>query len=556
VKRFLQILRELDGRAYGQLRRVAGPQDSRDMLLQIDHVQGDPHGPPSRLSLLLKPTFHPVLERLCKGDAFQRLAAEDLFLRNFGERLPKESVTTGEGPGGKFRAVRPGPEILTRSACRLDAKGLLLRFTYAFPAEGRRIQGGPAAEALLDRLPAVALDLLATVKEESIEALANHLRERRALREALAEAGLVAFVPEDAIAARAADGKPVAGATRLRVPPSLSTTLQAPSGPLRGLGIGKGLTVILGAAFHGKTTLLEALRHASFDLGLHDGLAHAVALPGAEFVAVEEDRAVSRCDLSPFFRRLAGKADPGAFAAREASGSTSQAANLHEAISCGAPLLLIDEDASAANFLTRDARIASLLPEGESVVPLASRVRELVARGHSVVVVAGASAEWLSVADRVIVLDQFQPSDVTEAARRVVVAEGLAQPKVERADWDACLADVLLDGWKELAQLLPARVRAQDGLVRLANVAEARMPRRFSDDDRLRAAGVLLCSYMRHCRDRALAPTRNGLLAMLATGDAREWGIESGHDLARPTAREVWGVWTRLVPGRGGPAET
>ena len=556
MKRFLQILRELDGRPYGQLRRVAGPQDSRDMTLLIDHVQGDPHGPPSRLHLLLKPTFHPVLAKLCQGDEFQRQAAEDLYLRNFGERLPKESITTGEGPGGKFRAVRPGPEILKRSACRLDAKGLLLRFTYAFPAEGRRIQSGPVAEALLDRLPAVALDLLADVKEASIEALAEHLRERRALREALAARDLVAFLPEGSIGARTADGKPVPGASPLRVPPSLITTLEGPSGTLKGLGIGRGLTVILGAAFHGKTTLLEALRHASFELGAHDGLAKAVALQGAEFVAVEEDRAVSRCDLSPFFRRLAGKADPGAFVAREASGSTSQAANLHEAISCGSPLLLIDEDASAANFLTRDARIASLLPEGESVVPLASRVRELVARGHSVVVVAGASAEWLSVADRVIVLDQFQPSDVTEAARRVVESEGLSQPKVERADWDACLSDVLLDGWKELAQLLPARVRAQDGLVRLANSAEARMPRRFSDDDRLRAAGVLVCSYLRHCRDRDLAPTRNGMLAMLANGDAREWGIESGHDLARPTAREVWGIWTRLVPGRGGPAES
>ena len=556
MKRFLQILRELDGRQYGQLRRVAGPHESRDMDLVIDHVQGDPHGPPSRMHLLLKPSFHPMLGRLCTTDATTRLAAEDLFLRKFGERLPKESMTAGDGPGGKFRAVRPGPEILQRSACHLDAKGLVLRFTYAFPSEGRRIMGGSAAEALMDRLPAVILDIFVAVTETHIEELADHLRARQVLRDALSDAGLVAFIPDGSVAARTAEGLPVSDASKLRVPANLSTTLQGATGPVKGLGIAKGLTVFVGAAFHGKTTLLEALRHASFDLGTRDGLGLAVALPGAEFVSVEEDRAVSRCDLSPFFRRLAGKADPYAFTVREASGSTSQAANLHEAISSGSPLLLIDEDASAANFLTRDPRIASLLPEGESVVPLASRVRELVGRGHSIVVVAGASAEWLSVADRVIALDQFQPIDVTAAAHAVVVSEGLSQPKVEHADWDASLADVVMGDWKELSQLLPARIRAQDGMVRFATTAEARMPRRFSDDDRLRAAGVLICSWMRHCRDRALVPTRNGLLAMLASGDAWHWGVESGHDLARPTAREVWGLWTRLVPGRGGPSES
>lgn len=416
--------------------------------------------------------------------------------------------------------------------------------------------GRAIADTLMDRIPAVALDLLTDVAEASIWNLATHLRFRQTLRAALPAAGLVAFLPEGTIAARGEDGKPVSKAVPLRVPEGLAVELPGPDGPVRGLGIGRGLTVLVGAAFHGKTTMLEALRAASFDLGCHDGLARAVALAGTEFVAVEEDRPVAKCDLSPFFRRLGNHSDPAAFSTREASGSTSQAANLHESLSTRSPLLLIDEDASAANFLTRDPRIAALLPEGESVVPLASRVRELVARGHSMVVVAGASAEWLSVADRVIVLDEYQPSDATAQARSVVESAGLSQPQADPADWRASLADVVMDSWKELAQVVPARVRVQDGVVRLANVAEARLPRRFADDDRLRGAAVLICSWMRHCCDRALVPTRDGLLAMLADGSSREWGRESGHDLARPTPREVWGLWTRLVVGRGAPAET
>lgn len=557
MKRLLQILREIDGHPYGQLRRLSGDHESHDLVLVVDHVQGDPHGPPSRLHIRLKPTFHPVLGRLCASkDPLIATAAEDLFLRRFAERLPRETISVGDGPGGKLRTARPGPEILPRSACRLSTHGLMLRFTYAFPAEGRRILGAPVVDALIDRLPAVALDLLADVTEEAIQSLADHLRQRAALRAALPEAGLVAFLPDGSIVAREGDGKPKAGAVPLGAPDDLAVVLPGLGGPVRGLGIRRGLTVLVGAAFHGKTTLLESLRHASFDLGTQDGLAQAVSLAGTEFVSVEEDRAVSTCDLSPFFRRLPGHADPARFAVRESSGSTSQAANLHESLSVGSPLLLVDEDASAANFLTRDPRIASLLPEGESVVPLASRVRELSDRGHSMVVVAGASAEWLSVADRVIVLDEYRPCDVTAKALEVAKASGLSQPRAGVADWRSSLADVVMDAWKESAQVAPARIRVQDGLVRLGSVAEARMPRRFSDDDRLRAAAVLICSWMRHCRDRAQVPTRDGMLAMLANGTGREWGSESGHDLARPTAREVWGVWTRLVPGRGGSSET
>ncbi|MCB9496178.1 MAG: hypothetical protein H6686_04735 [Fibrobacteria bacterium] len=554
MKRFLQILRDLDGKPYGHLRKLSGTHDTRDFILGVDHVQGDPHGPPSRLHVRLRPSFHPVLARWSTADELSRLAAEDLYLRLFAARLPKESITAGDGPGGRFRTSIPGPEIRKRSGCRIDSQGLMFRFTYAIPAEGRRVLSSGIADALVDRLPAVLLDILAAVTESDIEKLAAHLQERRVLRESMDRAGLVAFLPEGAIAARDKTGRPVAGASPLHIPESLARELETSSGVVRGLAIPRGLTVLVGAAFHGKTTLLESLRHCSFDLGPQDGLARAVAVEGTEFIAVEEDRAVSRCDLSAFFRELPGDVDTRRFQVAEASGSTSQAANLHESLTTGAPLLLIDEDASAANFLTRDPRIASLLPGGESVVPLTSRVRELVDRGHSFVVVAGASAEWLAVADRVIALHHFQPRDVTEKAHEVARSEGLEAPRAAPATWDEILSDQIMDGWNDVAQVPPARVRVADGLVKLGGFAEARLPRRFADDDRLRAAAVLLCSWMRHCRDRALTPTRTGLLEFQrGAHDGRAWGIDSGHDLTCPTLRETWGIWTRLVPGRGGP---
>lgn len=61
----------------------------------------------------------------------------------------------------------------------------------------------------------------------------------------------------------------------------------------------------------------------------------------------------------------AGK-DTTLFRTPDASGSTSQAANIQEALELGATALLLDEDVCATNFMIRDARMqvqCSLSPD-------------------------------------------------------------------------------------------------------------------------------------------------------------------------------------------------
>ena len=58
-------------------------------------------------------------------------------------------------------------------------------------------------------------------------------------------------------------------------------------------------------------------------------------------------------NIAPFIKWLPG-GDTTDFSTDHASGSTSQAANIMEAVDCGAKLLLIDEDRSATNFMIRD----------------------------------------------------------------------------------------------------------------------------------------------------------------------------------------------------------
>ncbi len=522
------------------------------MAIVVDHIQGDPYAPASRLHLELSPEFHPNLS--IPKDAFERLAAEDLFLREFARRLPDESMPAGDGGGGRFRTARPDATIRPRSAANFG-KLLTLRFSYAFPAQNRRIMGEPAAEVLANRIPGMALDIANTVTKERIQELADHLRRRQSLRETMAEAGIVSFLPEGSCVRREESGLASPMAVKLQVPADLTTTLTLPDGTsLSGLAIRKGVTILVGSAFHGKTTFLEALETCRADLGPADGLAMACSTRKTETVTVEEDRRVGVCDLSAFFRRLPGQ-DPAKFSVDEASGATSQAANLVESLACGSELLLIDEDASAANFLTRDPTISRLLPEGESVVPLADRCAELDARGVSMVVVAGASSQWLAVADQVMVLARFQPQDATAKARAVAPAAGEKPPP---CDWDFVLGDQLMEQWKELASVPATKLKVQDGMVRFAKAAESRLPRRFSSDDSLRGGAHLLCQWMRHCRDRNLPPTRKGLVGYLEAKrvSADAWGHAVGHDLAFPTGREAWALWTRMKAGSGdGEAE-
>ncbi len=529
------------------MRRLAGRHNDRDLVLEIDHIQGDPYAPASRLRLVMGKSFHPLFGKI-PDTPMHRLATEELFLREFAKRLPSESMPNGDGPGGRLKTVRPNAQIRRRSAVSYGPYGLTLRFSYSFPAHSRRILGEPASEVLGNRLTGLSMDLFEAVTLEKIEALAAHLNRRARIREAMEAAGLVAFFPEGSIVARDELGKPIANAKALKVPADLAVELDlGEDGKWKGLAIPKGITVLAGSAFHGKTTLLEAIAEASNELSPHDGLANACSLPVTEFVCVEEDRSVAVCDLSPFFRSLPGQ-EPTEFAVDEASGATSQAANLHEALASGGRLLLVDEDASAANFLTRDPRMASLLPKGESVVPLVARARELAARGISLVVVAGASSEWLAVADRVIVLSEFQPLDATSKAREVVKEAGILVKTPSVADWARSLHDQTMDKWKDLAGLSSAKVRVQDGLVRLGPSAESRLPRRFAQDDSLRAAVMLVADWLRHCRDRALVPSRDGMFAYMAqkAGSADPWGAHVGHDLSWPRPREVWALWTRL----------
>jgi predicted ABC-class ATPase len=246
------------------------------------------------------------------------------------------------------------------------------------------------------------------------------------LRQQLEEAGLVAFVGDGAILPRhsGVDDTPMAPerAVPFAAPPTLRVTLSAPNaGEVTGMGVAKGLTLIVGGGFHGKSTLLNAIARSVYNHIPGDGRERVVTARSAVKIRAEDGRYVNNVDISDFIGELPGGIDTHHFSSGNASGSTSQAANIVEALEVGCTCLLMDEDTCASNFMIRDERMQSLVAKDkEPIIPFVDRVKGLHDRlGVSTILAMGGSGDYFDVADTVIMLDEYRALDRTADAKQV-----------------------------------------------------------------------------------------------------------------------------------------
>ncbi len=459
---FQKTLLDLDGRPYGDYRRIAKRHwRLHGATLVLEYVQGDPFAAPSRLRLDVPAAVPCLGQEFLASDVARRAAADflhrallarlaaggddDRTSADRGVRTVKKEEWGGDSfdrepsrsSGGRSQIgmADVGQEVLARTGLvvRLDGS-LRLRLTAGLPAAGRRILGRRAVDLLLVRLPA----LLSAVFEAAAidrKAMLNHLRaveDQVALRAQLESHGLVAFLAEGAILPRASgvDASPLVGALPLDVPDALAVELEAPhAGRLRGLGIRRGITLIVGGGYHGKSTLLDALARSVYDHVPGDGRERCVTLADAISVRAEDGRSVRGVDLRPFIGALPLRRSSERFDSADASGSTSQAAAIVEGLEAGATTLLIDEDTAATNFMIRDARMRELVPaDREPITPFIDRVRQLAAeRSISSVLVVGGAGDYFDVADFVIRMETYQPGEATAEARAVAARHPLAK---------------------------------------------------------------------------------------------------------------------------------
>jgi predicted ABC-class ATPase len=425
-----RTLNRIDGKGYPAYKDIRGNYSFPGFTLCIDHVQGDPFAAPSRLRVMVPQrtagyppdTYTHPSRHIALGDFLARAvdAAISLATREGSGRR-------GSGKSGLIAIDRPGQEILSRTAVMVDEKSVEARIVVGLPAAGRRVLGKQAAAMLCDDLPAI-VEASLHFAANNPKALYAHLEAAEDadwLRAQLASAGLVAFVANGSLLPRRSgvDDHPLSqGAVPFQSPPSLQTEFELPNaGKVSGMGIPAGVTLIVGGGYHGKSTLLNALERGVYNHIPGDGRQLVVTDGSAVKIRAEDGRAVTGVDISPFIGALPNGTNTRSFGTTNASGSTSQAANIIEALEAGARLLLVDEDTAATNFMIRDFRMQELIAkEREPITPFVDKVRQLHhEHGVSTILVMGGSGDYFEVADTVIAMDAYIPEDVTAEAQAI-----------------------------------------------------------------------------------------------------------------------------------------
>lgn len=421
-----RAIRAIDRRGYPACKALKGAYRFDSFILVIDHVQGDPFAAPSSLHVEVahKEAGFPHALRAARC---QRIALADYLTRQFAAALDRASFKAkGSGKSGLLATTRCGQEVLERSACDVGADAIVARFHAGFPAFGRSVNAEGLELMLLDLLPrCVERALLYRSLNAERVAQAVHLAEdQEALRGMLREEGLVAFVADGAVLPRESgvSDRPLRGAVPFASPETLRRTFELPhAGAVSGMAVERGVTLIVGGGYHGKSTLLGALQAGVYNHVAGDGREFVLADDTAVKLRAEDGRAVRDVDIALFVNDLPNGADTTSFSTLDASGSTSQAAAVVEGLEAGARLFLVDEDTSATNFMVRDALMQKVVVrDKEPITPFVDRVRDLYEQaGVSTVLVAGSSGAFFAVADRVIQMDCYRAFDITDRVREV-----------------------------------------------------------------------------------------------------------------------------------------
>lgn len=423
MNRLISKLKQIDRASYPAYKSIKGKYDYSGFVLSIEHVQGDPFAAPSRVSITTR-LAHLGISASDIHTSSRRRGYEDGIFRSFCSSIRKVGKSRGSGKSGSWGAARPGQEILPRTACEIADDSVTIRFTAGLPAAGRRILAKECIEMFADELPSIARQVFDRDNLGFWKSHADACEDQDFLRDFLYEQGWIAFIADGSNLPRASgvDDRPLPNGVLWESPETLKSTVSLPhTGTISGTAIPLGIVLICGGGYHGKSTLLKALEMGVYNHIPGDGRGFCVTRREAVSIRAEDGRSISKVDISPFINHLPSKTDTARFKSSNASGSTSQSANIMEALELGASCLLIDEDTSASNFMIRDAQMQKLIAkEKEPITPFIDRIKDLKdGLGISTVLVAGGSGEFFEMADTVIVMEDYKAYVKTHEAKEI-----------------------------------------------------------------------------------------------------------------------------------------
>lgn len=421
-----QQLRSINRKSYPAYKGLKGLYHFGNYILSIDHVQGDPFASPSHVSIQIshRDTGFPVEYY---KDTLTGTTLCDYLTRQFEKQVSQYSFRAkGSGKSGLLTASHCGQEILSRTACEITEKGITARFFVGFPANGRTINATELEKIFFDFLP-VCIQKSFFYSSLNAKELQNYIElaeDQEFIRQTLPAKNLCAFIADGSILPRESgiSSRPMKASVPFTSPDSLRISINLPhKGKITGMGIPKGITLIVGGGYHGKSTLLNALELGVYNHIPGDGREYVITDATAVKLRSEDGRFIKDVDISMFINDLPNKKDTHCFSTLDASGSTSQAAGIVESMEAGSHLFLLDEDTSATNFMVRDAFMQQVIQrEKEPITPFLERAEDLYKKaGISTILVAGSSGAFFHIADTIIQMDNYVPKDITASVKKL-----------------------------------------------------------------------------------------------------------------------------------------
>lgn len=489
-------LEKIDGRGYKTYKTLEGQYSFEDYILSIDHVQGDPFASPSRIRVIVnsnnnfpKNLFDEKYKKITICDFLTRLFSKNIY--KYGEKV------FGLGKSGLIEISKCSQQVIERTSIIINNEKIEARFYVGFPARGRSVLSKELEKILFNIIPNIVKNTL-IYNNINIKALNDKLKlleDQEFIRKQLKDKKLIAFIANNSILPRESgiSQKPLKDGKKFISPKELEVEFNTPNrGLIKGMGIPEGITLIVGGGYHGKSTLLKALELGVYNHIEGDGREFVITDNTALKVRAEDGRAITKTDISLFINNLPNGKDTKKFYTENASGSTSQAANIIEGIESGTKLFLIDEDTSATNFMIRDSVMQQLVSKDkEPITPFIDVARSLYKqKGISTILVAGSSGDFFDIADLVIQMDNYEPYEVTKKAK--ALSRGITNVN-ENLKVDIDFNRVILKGTIESSPKgVKVKTLGKDGISINKENIDLRAVEQIVDNEQLNTIGAIM----------------------------------------------------------------
>lgn len=489
-------LEKIDGRGYKTYKTLEGQYSFEDYILSIDHVQGDPFASPSRIRVIVNSNNN--FPKNLFDEKYKKITICDFLTRVFSKNIYKYGEKVfGSGKSGLIEISKCSQQVIERTSIIINNEKIEARFYVGFPARGRSVLSKELEKILFNIIPNIVKNTL-IYNNINIKALNDKLKlleDQEFIRKQLKDKKLIAFIANNSILPRESgiSQKPLKDGKKFISPKELEVEFNTPNrGLIKGMGIPEGITLIVGGGYHGKSTLLKALELGVYNHIEGDGREFVITDNTALKVRAEDGRAITKTDISLFINNLPNGKDTKKFYTENASGSTSQAANIIEGIESGTKLFLIDEDTSATNFMIRDSVMQQLVSKDkEPITPFIDVARSLYKqKGISTILVAGSSGDFFDIADLVIQMDNYEPYEVTKKAK--ALSRGIINVN-ENLKVDIDFNRVILKGTIESSPKgVKVKTLGKDGISINKENIDLRAVEQIVDNEQLNTIGAIM----------------------------------------------------------------